>query len=363
VNPNVLAAGVAAAFAFPGAVLAQSSVTLSGVIKASFEQVHFSQSAKAQRTEQRVADESSRILFNVTEDLGGGLAAIVQIDWRLTTDVGADAAAGNNFVGLRSRRLGTFTIGRHDLHYHNSPTEIASKGASYKAQNLALLAFAGGGGTAIAGNTRTTNALRYDSPRWEGFAITAAYSTNAAAPEADLGSGVRKGRAWNLVPSYTAKQWQVGWSLWNSKPDAFAGADQKGDRLWGYYVLGGLKLGVAWDRAKFIAGATGTVTSRRTAWSIPARYTTGAHNFYAEYSRARDDQATAVGDGARMLALAYAYDLSKRTSIGLSYARITNDAGAVYNLYNSAGGQGSPSATVAPGEDPRIVSLGLRHAF
>jgi hypothetical protein len=64
-----------------------------------------------------------------------------------------------------------------------------------------------------------------------------------------------------------------------------------------------------------------------------------------------------------MLALAYTYDLSKRTSLGLTYAKITNDAGAFYNLYNSAAAQGSASAAVAPGEDPRIWSFGLKHAF
>ena len=64
-----------------------------------------------------------------------------------------------------------------------------------------------------------------------------------------------------------------------------------------------------------------------------------------------------------MIALAYAYDFSKRTSVGLTYARVANDAGAFYNLYNSAAGQGSPSGAVAVGEDPRILSVALRHAF
>jgi len=93
------------------------------------------------------------------------------------------------------------------------------------------------------------------------------------------------------------------------------------------------------------------------------RYTAGRHNFYAEYSKARDDKATVAPDGARMFAIAYAYDLSKRTSAGITYARIANDAGAFYNLYNSAAGQGSASAAVAAGEDPRIWSFALRHAF
>ena len=222
---RLLAAAVASAFALPTAALAQSSVTISGVIKMAFENVKLSRSAKSPASESRVADESSKIVFQVVEDLGNGLHAIVQVDWRVTPDSGADAASGNNWVGLRSRNWGTLALGRFDLHYHNSPSEIAAKGGSYKAQNIALLAFAGGGGTAFAGNTRTTNAVRYDSPGWNGLAVSVAYSMNPAAPEADLGSGVRKGRAWNVVPTYTADRWQVGWSNWNSKPDAFASSD------------------------------------------------------------------------------------------------------------------------------------------
>ena len=362
-NARGFAIAVAGVSAFPGAAFAQSSVSMSGYFKMAVENVKLYQTAKSPSSEGRVADEASRIIFQVSEDLGGGLQAVVQLDWRVTLDSGADAANGNNWVGLRSKSWGMLSFGRFDLHYHNSPSEISSKAGSYKAQNLSLLAFAGGGGTAIAGTTRTANTVRYDSPNLGGIAVTAAYTTNFAAAEADIGSSARKGNAWNFVPSFTAPNWQIGWSNWNSKPDAFLTADQKGDRLWGHTLWGGLKLGLAWDRVKFITGATGVVTSNRTAWSVPLRYTAGSHNFYAEYSKARDDRATAAADSARMLAVAYAYDFSKRTSVGVTYARISNDAGASYNLYNSAAGQGSPSAAVAAGEDPRIWSVALRHAF
>lgn len=360
---QVLAAAIAAALAAPAQALAQSSVTISGVLKMAAEHLKLGQSAKSPSGEARVVDESSRIVFNVVEDLGGGLQAIGQVDLRVTMDSGALAGSGNNHVGLRSKSLGTFTLGRWDLHYALTPSEIAAKAGSYKAQNIALLAFAGGGGTAVAINSRTANAVRYDSPRWGGFALTAAYSANAGAAEADIGSGVRKGRAWNFVPTYTAAAWQAGWSHWNSKPDAFAGADERANRLWGYYTWGGFKLGLAVDRSRLKAGATGATTSDRTAWALPLRYATGRHSFYLEFSKARDDRATAAQDGARMFAIAYSHDLSKRTSVGVTYTRVNNDAGAFYNLYNSAAGQGSPSGAVAAGEDPRIWSLAVRHAF
>lgn len=361
---NLVRAAIAAAvLAMPGSALAQSSVTISGYLKMAAEHLKLGQSAKSPGSETRVVDEASRILFNVTEDLGGGLQAIGQVDLRVTLDTGALAGNGNNHVGLRSRDWGTLTLGRWDLHYSLTPSEIAAKAGSYKAQNIALLAFAAGGGTAVAVNSRSASTVRYDSPRWGGFALTAAYSANAGAAEADIGSAARKGRAWNLVPSYTSANWQAGWSHWNAKPDAFVGADERANRVWGYYLWGGFKIGLAVDRSKLVTGATGATASDRTAWALPLRYATGRHNVYLEYSRARDDRATAALDGARMLAIAYAYDLSKRTSVGVTYARVNNDAGGLYNLYNSAAAQGSPSGAVAAGEDPRIWSLAVRHAF
>jgi hypothetical protein len=62
-----------------------------------------------------------------------------------------------------------------------------------------------------------------------------------------------------------------------------------------------------------------------------------------------------------MIAAAYVYDLSKRTSVGLTYAKIDNGALAAYNFHNiSAGGLNN---VVNNGEDPRLVALIVRHAF
>lgn len=355
-------AALAFALAVPGVAAAQSSVTITGMLKASFESLKLAGGAKSPSSESRVADDASRIIFSVTEDLGAGLQGIAQVEWRITPDSGTSAASGNTWIGLRSAQWGTFTLGRQDLHYNLDASENTSKAGSKKAGAVSLLAFSGGGGTAIASNSRTPNTLVWDSPRWGLFELRVAYSASPFGAEADIGSGVRRGRAWNLVPRLRGQNWQAGWSHWNAKPDAALAGEQRAERLWGYYRWGGLRLGLSFDRSRIHTDG-GTDTSRRTAWSIPVRYQFGNHNFYADYTRAKDDQATATADGAKMIALVYVYDLSKRTSIGLSFARITNDPAAFYNLDGSAGAQGSPSGAVAPGEDPRIFATTLRHAF
>src|SRR5688572_7864432 len=104
---NARRLAVAVVFAFPTAAMAQSSVTISGYIKLAVENVKRGQSTKSPSSEGRVGDELSRVIFQVVEDLAGGLQAVAQIDWRVVPDAGTDAASGNSWVGLRSKRWGS----------------------------------------------------------------------------------------------------------------------------------------------------------------------------------------------------------------------------------------------------------------
>ena len=91
-NKKLLAVAVAGALGAPGVALAQSSVTISGYLKAGFDQVKVTSPSAARSaagtnlSESRVTDHSSRILFNVVEDLGGGMQAIGQFDLRISMD-------------------------------------------------------------------------------------------------------------------------------------------------------------------------------------------------------------------------------------------------------------------------------------
>lgn len=360
---TALAALVATALALPTSALAQTGVTITGFFKLTYEHIKLGDSAKPNSSEDRVVDDLSRIYFRVVEDLGDGVQAIGQVEWRLNMDFGADSTNGANWVGLKSKPFGTVKLGREDLHYNQTPSTINSKG-SLRAWNASVVSAANGGGTIIAYGMRTPNLVLYESPKWGGFDITAAYSTNpGAASEADLGSTNRKGRGVNVAPRYMTQDWGVVYSYWDAKHDA-SPVHQRADRVWGFYKLKGFRLGALYDWSKIENDATGATTSKREAWSIPLSYQRGKHNLWLEYSQARDDKKTAANDGAEMWAVAYAYDFSRRTSIALTYAEIRNESGAVYNLWNSAAAQGgSADATLAPGEDPRVIGVTMRHAF
>lgn len=386
-NKKLIAVAVAGMFAAPAA-FAQSSVTISGLLKGGFESMKYGNFTRAGSSSQSgVVDDSSRIVFNVVEDLGGGLQAIGQVDMRIKPDdanfqaaaanVGGTIPAGNSHFGLRSKEWGRIFFGRQDLHYFNTETNISDKG-SLRASSVSILSYVGAGAAAgaIATASRTPNVVHYTTPNWGGFTAIVAYSSNPGGSDADLGSPNRKGSGWNVNPNFAAANWQIGYSYWSAKPDVQAAAvattvmKQRGDRLYGSYVFPfGLKIGAAWDKAKQ-EGVAATLNNR-DAWSLPVSYTWGNHSVHAHYSKAKDDKATAgLDDSAKMWAFAYAYDLSKRTSVALTYAQIKNAANGTYNFFTNTslgvGGSGAaaPAITgVAAGEDPKLWGLTLRHAF
>ncbi len=424
-NKKLLAVAVAGALAAPVAAFAQSSVTVTGILKASLDHQKIS-GVNATRTgntsETRVTDHSSRIIFNVVEDMGGGLQAVGQFDLRfaldaqnrinLATAAGAagtsptpnPVSGGNNHIGLVSKAFGAVRVGRNDVHYGHSGDNIATKGALW-AHNSALFDSVARPGTtnnAIAGTTRTPNLIWYNSPNWSGFKLLAGYSTNpmvvsgTVSVENDMGTNGRAGRAYLFNPSFDTKQAHVSWSHWNAKSDwmgatasnaavteaaANANNDQKSNSIRGHYDFPmGLRIGLGYNSSKVSEAVTGLVRGNRTAWALPVSYTTGPHTLNATYTKAGDSKDLSAGTsgtagtavaaasgsqtGARLLALNYSYDLSKRTSASVTYAKLNNRASGVYTLFYVADTvMGGASTTALAGEDHRMMGVVLRHTF
>jgi len=420
-NKKLLAVAVAGALAAPGIAFAQAaSVTITGAFKVGLENLSYSNSNPTTRlntSQMRVVDNSSLIIFQMVEPLGNGLDAIAKLDVRFAPDQSSNNAAGtpssssasigsgNTWVGLRSATLGSVTLGRWDLHYNVAPghADTAGSAAALGSDNIALLSFmqsARGANQAIANATRTQNVVKWDSPTWGGFNAIVAWSANpygsglVGASEGDMTSlgtaaalataigatpttSSRKGDAWNINPSYTNGPFQVGYSFWKAKGDAPTATtfDQRGDTAYGYYKFGGFKVGLVWNRSRvntpfdnaIVGVGGGTKVAQRDAWSVPLSYTFGPNTIMGHYTRAnknKSDLAGAVTDdtGAKMFQLAYLYEFSKRTSVGLTYAKISNDSNANYNLFTSTS-LGSQDATVLAGESPRLIQATVRHAF
>ncbi len=415
-NKKLLAVAVAGALAAPGVALAQaSSVTISGFFKVGVENINYGSAGQGRlnSSQTRVQDNSSRMLFNSTEDLGNGLSAVGQLDLRFTpnsataTPTSNPIGSGNTWVGLASKSWGRITVGRHDLHYGKAPDDTAAKAGALEAAAISLFDYIGS--TVIANGSRTQNVVRYDMPNINGLDATVAWSSNpvgnqngdmvcaggAAATSCTAAItnppvlSNRRGDGWNINPQYTNGPFQIGYDYWRARPDFVAASgtaaalsvysavpfDQRGDSVYGYYKFGGFKVGLGWNKSRLETSASGQIAGfgsgakvgERTAWTLPMSYVWGPHNVVGHYTRTNNissDTGTYAGTAtsARMIAIAYVYDLSKRTSLGLTYAKINNDANINYNFFTSTSFGGTDTAPIN-GESPRLLQATIKHMF
>src|SRR6185436_7370569 len=183
-NKKLIAVAVAGMFAAPAA-FAQTTVTITGKLIGSAG--NYSIGGRAAGTtgassEVLLRDESSRIIFLLREDLGGGMAAIGKFDLRPSiTDTGAMGNTGESYVGLTSPTWGTIALGRFDFHYGSHASYTGTHGGLLT-NPTAVFDVAAAGTAAIANQTRTNNSIRYGSPKFgDMFEIVVGYSSNPTA--------------------------------------------------------------------------------------------------------------------------------------------------------------------------------------
>jgi predicted porin len=367
-----------AAFAAVSA-FAQSSVTLSGNIKGGVAHTKYSGGAApaVNGSGLSVADGSSRFIIGGTEDLGGGLKAVFQIDTRYRVDDNGGApansplAGGNTFVGL-SGGLGMIQLGKLDTHYCLGSDQHGARATALQASSCALLGFVGGGANAIANASRSVNMIRYTTPNFAGFQAQGNYSTSFQGPEGAPGDA-GKGRAASLGLNYGNGPFKAGVSFWDAKSESrlagVATSDQKAATAFIDWNFGVATVGLTYDQSQIdtTAAAAGspTLENKRRAYSVPVTVPLGAGTFLFTYTKARDVSGNGAlagaNTGASLWSVGYDYALSKRTSLGVSYAKLNNKTAGNYNLYTQAALNGTPAN--AAGQDASQLYLGIRHAF
>lgn len=406
-NKKLMAAAVAGALAVPGVAFAQSSVTISGTFKQSLQYYQIDNAAigRLNTSQLRISDDSSKIVFNITESLGRGLSAVAQLDIRFdpNTAIGNQAVnllgSGNTWVGLKSNTLGTMTIGRHDLHYGKSTQDTVNIGGALQGSAVAIVDYGKAG--SMYNVSRTQNSIKYTSPNLYGVTAIIGYSPgyNSTTAQGDMvcvvacatavpaGTNNRKGSGWIINPEYAQANFMVGFSHLNAKPDMLVqptanaatiqngapgsysanpnGGDKKSNQIYGQYKVGGFKIGAVYNDSKTTNSSTGAVIMKRKAWAIPAHYQWGPHHIAGHYAKAGNNTGPAgeeASTGAKQMTIAYVYDLSKRTSVAATYMRLDNDSAATYNPYTNTS-YSSADATTQIGEKPRFLSLTVMHNF
>jgi predicted porin len=305
-----IALGLLAAAAATGA-MAQSSVTVYGRLNVTVE----SQKAGDDDRRGEVQNNSSRIGFKGTEDLGGGLKAGFQIEHGFDPTSGT---AGSQFWGRQAEvnlsgafgsvRLGTFT----PESYYATADYISMHNHDTGTSSDALYAF----DTYV-----TNNKVGYASPMMGGFQFHASVAEGGAGFE----------RTYDLAANYDAGPLHLGAGF--SKQD-----DVKQFAVRGLYELGAFTVGA------YVQRASEDARGSRTNFRLSGMYAFGANEVHLNVGRT-NEYSDLDESAATQMTVGYNYNLSKRTKVYGFYTRL-NDGDAMQY-----------------GGDFNSFALGVRHNF
>lgn len=379
-----------AVMAAAGAASAQSSVTLFGIVDATYQNLRSDGAAGTSNKLSRLHNSgynSSRLGFRGTEDLGGGMSASFWLEAGVNNDDGTGAASNvNNRVttaaaprpgtqGLTFNRRSTVSLaggwgelrlGRDYVpsfwnHTVFDPFGTNGVGAT---SNLSLAL-----GTALGVPTtvRASNSVGYFlPPNLGGFYGQIQYAFGEVAEPVAAGAdkndgryvGLRLGFAsgpFNIAAAYGRTDATSVLTTFNSTfGTAFVGdLDYINQNIAGQWDFGMAKLMGHWNQEKVKGfGETG----KHTTWMIGTLVPVGAGEIRASYTRGKGDDDFLRGD---QIALGYVHNLSKRTAVYTTFSRVNNKDTAALNYTNGL----AVTSGAFTGGNARGFDLGIRHSF
>ena len=343
----------------------------------------------------RIYDNTSRIGFRGTEDLGGGLKAIFQIE----SGANIDSGSANGQSGLPNASTGTLAsrdsfggiggawgdvrFGRQSVFWINGPA--AQSGANFvntdvpwgTATSMGRVSTAIPGGAPVA---RQSNVLSYNSPNISGFDASLSYSpqSEGAAAGANADSSL-----WGLTARYGSGALNLQFD-YVANQQASGGAQRQkstGTKFsisWPYQPGGRISLLLGKDKmddTPAVAAFTALHDSvSASMWVVNWEHMLGSWQLLAEYGQVQKASGcnalngTANGcDGtdAKAYMLGVRYLFSKRTAVYATYNETRNGANQIADYaaagYSSGGIAGFPATSA--GADPRVVAAGIVHNF
>ncbi|MFP3611806.1 porin [Paraburkholderia sp. SIMBA_050] len=376
-----------------GVAHAQSSVTLYGLIDESIQYAHNTVDASGKNSNQvgLVGGnlQGNRFGLKGTEDLGGGLKAIFQLENGFDINSGRLGQGGKMFgrqayVGLTNDSFGTVTLGRQ----YDPVVDLVQP---LTADNYFGSTFTTPGDVDNNDNSsRTNSAVKYTSPVWGGFQFEGMYAFGGVAGQ--TGSG----QTWSGAATFATGPFSVAAGYFRANNgNTLASRTVAGTPGWNGSTSDGTfdnqingayaaakSIGIASVAAQYVAGPfTANVRYSNAQYKPDANsgfgstekfHVIGAYLGYQAtpailvgvgytYTKANGDssatyhQASIGGD----------YNLSKRTDIYLvgAYQHASGQQrasdGTLVNAGAAIGSYGYNSAT----SSQEIVSLGIRHKF
>jgi len=356
-----------AVVAASGAAMAQSSVTLFGVADAAVGNYKGATSATKMITS---GTSSSRIGFRGIEDLGGGMYGAFWLEAGHNPDSGTGqgttlnnqaAAAGTGNAGLTFNRRstidlggswGAIRLGRDYTPGFDGKTVFDPFSTLGVAQSSNL----NGTGYSIGGQAyaRASNSVQYlygfaqndYGFTGKGLYVKAMYAMGENASGAATSSD---GNLTSIKVGYADGPLNVAGATEQQK--AAAVGNYKTSTLGASYNIGVANLIAHWSNNK-----AGNGSVNNSTWLIGATIPVGAGYIPVSYNQFKSGVGTTLNNQkANQFGIGYVHNLSKRTALYGTYARLSNKNGASFAV------AGAPASAVNGSSSG--MEFGLKHSF
>lgn len=332
---------------------------------------------------------NSRLGFRGTEDLGGDLRAIFQLESQVKVDDGSGSGSGgglqfnrNTFVGFDSERLGSLLLGNNDTIFKTYGDTIGFLGLSsgtFMSTSGVLRKSGFGTSSASSFHLRRANSVTYETPTFGGFQAGVQWSTDEAK------TAFRDPRVWSMGvkydngPIYVALAHEIHYDLFggsrnvptaqrnNADTDPTTSKDKATQftvewRLNKQHKFEFDAIRKEYNESAAVNGRFSSYRNMAYLLAMENRWTdqwrTSAHYVKSQAGNCARVNAVCTTDGLEgsKFTIGAAYYLSKRTFLWTAASRITNGKSARFSNQELGG---SPT----PGEDLSQYALGISHSF
>ncbi|GAB2736726.1 porin [Melaminivora jejuensis] len=345
-----------AVLAASGTAMAQSSVTLFGIVDTNISHVNHANAAGDSLTGVGVnGNATSRIGFRGVEDLGGGLKAGFWLEAGHNPDAGDGKSGGASGTGLEFKRRSTVNLmgGFGEVRLGRDLVPSYTKVSSYDVFGQVGFGMFHGWNISTVDAYRQSNMLAYYTPNFGGFTGGLGYGFD----EQVTGKNGRYMGAFAafdngpLSVTLAADRRDIAYPLLGGSADG----RKEMWTLGGSYDLSVVKLNAIIQQARYkVTGLSGS--DKLNSYALGLTAPVGAGQVRAQY--AMYDQK-AISSKAHQLSLGYVHNLSKRTALYGTVAHMRNKDAS--NLGLGAGGIGNGAPGM--GENQTGLSLGVRHSF
>lgn len=354
----VIGCACACACAAPG-LHAQTQVNVYARLNLSVEAAR----APGAHTE-RMVNNRSVLGVRGTEDLGGGLKALFQIEGTLSPDTGAgEIARRDTRIGLQGA-FGTVFAG-HWVTAYNGVTSSLDPFYPTTAGYMSILANGAASSTDNVSNVasfdrRQANSVHWWSPRWHGWTLRATHGLSEERP-----AGGARPSLLSLALIHDEGPLYVALAHERHHEYHGPGTADTGSKAAVGYTFGTTRLALVTERLAYELPASRLA---RNALYVSLSHQAGRHGLRASIGKANDGHGSGtVGfvrggadTGAVHGTVGYEYAFSPRTTVYAYHTRLHNDDNAAYDFpINGV----APLADSLTGAHITATSFGLRHSF